>query len=61
MEDSMEYLEQRIRKIEERNQKVEADKAWEMSWARRILLTIFTYLVSREVGVVWMRKAWKKC
>lgn len=40
----MENLEQKIQKIEERNQKVEADKAWEISWTRRILLTLFTYL-----------------
>ena len=40
----MENLEQRIQKIEERNKKVEADKAWETSWARRLLLTLFTYL-----------------
>ena len=40
----MENLEARILKIEERNSGVEADKAWETSWTRRILLTIFTYL-----------------
>ncbi len=34
----------RLRKIEERNRKVEADKAWETSWARRGLLALFTYL-----------------
>ena len=37
-------LEERIRKIEERNKRVEIDKAWETSWTRRILVTIFTYL-----------------
>lgn len=37
-------LEQRIQKIEERNKNVETDKAWEMSWTRRALLTLFTYL-----------------
>lgn len=40
----MENLEQRIQKIEERNQKVEVDKAWETSWTRRGLLALFTYL-----------------
>ncbi|HBV00781.1 MAG TPA: hypothetical protein DEF00_00095 [Candidatus Taylorbacteria bacterium] len=40
----MENIEQKIQKIEERNQKVEVDKAWETSWTRRIVLTIFTYL-----------------
>lgn len=37
-------LEQRIQKIEERNARVEVDKAWETSWTRRILLALFTYL-----------------
>jgi len=40
----MDNLEERIKKIEDRNLKVEADKAWETSWARRGLLMIFTYL-----------------
>lgn len=44
MENNMENLEQRIQKIEERNQRVETDKSWETSWTRRLLLTIFTYL-----------------
>jgi|TARA_B100001971_G_C17696237_1_gene289447 hypothetical protein len=34
----------KINKILERNKRVEADKAWETSWTRRILITIFTYL-----------------
>ncbi|MBI2452963.1 MAG: hypothetical protein HY603_00010 [Parcubacteria group bacterium] len=40
----MENLEQRVQKIEYRNRRVEADKTWETSWTRRILLTLFTYL-----------------
>lgn len=38
-------LEKEINKIKERNKKVEADKAWETSWIRRIILFILTYLV----------------
>ena len=38
-------LEQRIEIIEKRNEKVEIDKAWETSFARRALLLIMTYLV----------------
>ena len=34
----------KLRKIELRNKKVECDKAWETSIARRILLMGFTYL-----------------
>ena len=44
MKNNMDNLEQRIQKIEERNLKVEQDKAWETSWTRRILLLVFTYL-----------------
>lgn len=36
-------LEQRIQKIELRNQRVEADKAWETSWIRKISIVILTY------------------
>jgi hypothetical protein len=37
-------LENRIREIEERNSRVETDKAWETSTTRKVLLVIFTYL-----------------
>ena len=45
LEHSMD-LEQRVRKIEERNAGVEADKAWETSWVRRLLIALFTYIVA---------------
>ena len=41
---SLEQLEKEVKKINERNRKVEVDKAWETSYVRRSLLTIFTYL-----------------
>lgn len=41
---SLEELERKIEQIENRNKRVEQDKTWETSWARRILLMIFTYL-----------------
>jgi len=41
----MEELENRIALIEERNKRVELDKAWETSWTRRIAITVSTYLV----------------
>ena len=37
-------LEKRVDKIENRNKRVETDKAWETSWIRRFLLILFTYL-----------------
>ena len=38
-------LEERIAKIEERNKRVEVDKAWETSLSRKILIALFTYFV----------------
>ncbi|KKT41546.1 MAG: hypothetical protein UW42_C0039G0009 [Candidatus Collierbacteria bacterium GW2011_GWB1_44_197] len=37
-------LEKRIERIESRNKKVEANKAWETSNTRKIILVVFTYL-----------------
>ncbi|MFA5927484.1 MAG: hypothetical protein WCT32_04930 [Patescibacteria group bacterium] len=37
-------IEKALEEIKERNLKVEADKAWETSWTRRLLLIAFTYL-----------------
>ena len=36
-------LEKRIEAIESRNKKVEFDKAWEVSWTRRIFIMIIIY------------------
>ena len=36
-------LEKEINLIKERNQRVEAGKAWETSWTRKILVAMFTY------------------
>ncbi len=35
-----------ITAIEKRNQKVEADKAWETRWARRTLIAMITYFLA---------------
>ncbi|MEK7618019.1 MAG: hypothetical protein AAB410_02635 [Patescibacteria group bacterium] len=35
-----------IQNIKARNQKVEADKAWEISWTRRIFIFAMTYVVA---------------
>lgn len=37
-------LEQRVKKIEERNKRVELNKGWETSLTRKVLISIFTYL-----------------
>ena len=41
----MKDIEQRIEAIELRNKKVEADKAWETSAVRKILIAVLTYFV----------------
>ena len=38
-------LEEEIKKIKERNKRVEKDKAWEISTTRRVCICILTYLV----------------
>ena len=38
-------LEQEIANIKERNKLVEADKAWETSFSRKILIAVITYFV----------------
>ncbi len=43
-------LEKEIESIKERNRKVEQDKAWEVSWTRRLFITIVTYIIA----AVWL-------
>ncbi len=38
-------LEKEIKKIQERNKRVELDKVWETSWTRKICIMILTYIV----------------
>ena len=35
-----------LQAIQERNARVEADKAWETSWARRISIAVMTYIIA---------------
>ena len=41
----MKDLEERVSNIEKRNKKVETDKAWETSMARKVCIMILTYIV----------------
>lgn len=36
--------------IQERNKRVEQDKAWEVSWTRRLFIVVATYIIA----VVWL-------
>lgn len=44
MDNNIKELEKRITNIENRNKRVEADKAWETSGLRKILILILTYI-----------------
>jgi hypothetical protein len=46
----MSDLQQQIAEIQQRNQRVEADKAWETSWVRRGFIAVATYVFA----LVWM-------
>lgn len=41
---TIDELEQRITRIEERNRRVELGKAWETSFTRKFFVALFTYL-----------------
>ena len=41
----MEDLQKQIDEIKQRNARVEADKAWEKSWVRKIIIALLTYIV----------------
>ena len=41
---TLKQLEKEVKALKERNKRVEGDKAWETSYVRRALLTLFTYL-----------------
>lgn len=52
-------LEKDVQEIKERNRRVEDDKAWETSYARRALLTAFTYLsVGAYLQVIGLQQPW---
>ncbi len=43
-------LENRIKNIEQRNARVEADKAWEVSFTRKLFIVVSTYIIA----AVWL-------
>ena len=42
---TIDQLQLEIEEIKKRNQRVEADKAWETSWTRRLIVLSLTYIV----------------
>ena len=41
----IEEIKKELNEIKVRNTRVEADKAWETSWTRKLLILILTYIV----------------
>jgi len=57
--DDINKLENRILKLEERNKRVQMDKDWEISWTRKSLLIIFTYLaIAFYLNVIEVDRPW---
>jgi polyferredoxin len=42
---TIQQLKKEIEIIKERNKRVEADKAWETSWSRKLAIAVLTYIV----------------
>ena len=52
-------LEKIVINIENRNKKVELDKSWELSYSRRFLLTLFTYIaIGTYFKIISVSKPW---
>jgi hypothetical protein len=52
MEEHLQKLEREIASIQQRNSKVEADKAWETSLFRKVLISVVTYIIASIVMCV---------
>jgi len=59
MEERIEKLEKELEKINQRNARVENDKAWETSGLRRILVALFTYLpIAIYMSAIGVNNPW---
>ena len=55
----IEEIKKEIQLIKDRNKSVELDKKWEISWMRRVLIAIFTYLsISIYMWAVQIDRPW---
>lgn len=56
---TLQQLKKELNEIKVRNKRVEADKAWEISYARRALLTAFTYLsIGAYLQIIAVPQPW---
>ena len=49
LEAHLQQLKEEIRALKLRNERVEADKAWEISWFRALLIALMTYFITALV------------
>ena len=55
----MNHLEERVAALETRNKRVELDKAWETSVARRVLVAVVTYgLIALYLWFIGVSEIW---
>ena len=47
-------LEKRLKSIEDRNKKVTADKAWEVSKTRKLIIFVITYAIV-VIFLIWIK------
>lgn len=52
MDERLQQLEKEITALKERNARVEADKAWEVSWFRMFSVALVTYIIAALV--LWL-------
>lgn len=58
--ETLEDLKKEIEEIKKRNERVELDKAWEISWTRRLIVALFTYLsVSLYLNAIQIPNPWQ--
>lgn len=56
---SIQELENRVTRIEERNKRVETDKGWETSYTRKFFIAVFTYLaISLYMNAIGINQPW---
>lgn len=56
---TIQELDKRVLRIEERNRRVEMDKTWETSWVRRAILMVCTYLaIGFYLNVIRVSDPW---
>jgi hypothetical protein len=54
-----EVVDQKVESLQERNARVEADKAWETSWVRRMVIATITYvLVGYHSSLIGVSYPW---